>query len=85
MSRDFKYDSATPNMHLPFRNEGLKSFFLVIEPEGHRVEIEPGASVELRLVPDHHEQSMEIEEDEDVLRVYSMSGKEIWKQGARIR
>jgi hypothetical protein len=72
-------------MRLPFRNEGRESFFVVLEPEGDRVEVEPGASIELRLVPDPHEQSMEIEEDDDVLRIYSTSAKEIWKHGARIR
>lgn len=72
-------------MQLPFRNEGLRSFFLVLEPEGDSVEIEPGASIELRLVSDHREQSLEIEEEGDVLRVYSMSGKEVWKGGARVR
>ena len=72
-------------MHLPFRNEGPTSFFLMLEPEGDCIEIEPGASVELRLVEEPGEQSLEIEEDADILRVYSMSGKEIWKCGARVR
>ena len=72
-------------MHLPFRNEGQRSFFLMLEPEGDSIEVEPGASVELRLVPEEGEQSLEIEEDADVLRVYSMSGKEIWKHGSRVK
>ena len=72
-------------MHLPFRNEGPRSFFIILEPEGHSVEVEPGEMVELRLVPDENEQSLELEEDGDDVRIYSMSGKEIWKQGARIR
>jgi len=72
-------------MHLPFRNEGERSFFLMLEPEGEYVEIEPGASIELRLIPDHREQSLEMEEEGDILRVYSMSGKEVWKGGARVR
>jgi hypothetical protein len=72
-------------MHLPFRNEGHESFFLMLEPEGDCVEVEPGASIELRLVADHDEQSMEIEEDGDLLRIYSLSAKEIWKHGSRVK
>jgi len=72
-------------MRLPFRNEAQNPFFLVLEPEGHYIEVEPGASVELRLVQQPGEQSLEIEEDADVLRIYSMSGKEVWKQGSRIK
>jgi len=71
-------------MHLPFRNEGERSFFLMLEPEGFYVEVQPGDAVELRLVPDEGEQHMEIDEDGDVLRIYSLSAKEIWKHGSRV-
>jgi hypothetical protein len=71
-------------MQLPFRNEGVKSFFVMLEPEGDCIEVEPGAVVELRLVPEPGEQSLEIEEDADVLRIYSLSEKEIWKSGSRV-
>jgi len=71
-------------MHLPFRNEGETSFFLVLEPEGFYLEIEPGDAVELRLVPDEGQRSLEIQEDGDVLRIYSLSGKEVWKHGSRV-
>jgi len=71
-------------MQLPFRNEGEKSFFLMLEPEGFYVEIEPGDAVELRLVSDRGEQHMEIDEDGDVVRIYSLSGKEIWRGGSRV-
>src|ERR1044071_942097 len=71
-------------MHLPFRNEGEKSFFLMLEPEGFYVEVAPGDAVELRLVPREGPQSMEIDEDGDVVRIYSLAGKEIWKHGSRV-
>jgi len=71
-------------MHLPFRNEGARSFFLMLEPEGFYVEVEPGDAVELRLVPNEGARSMEIDEDGDVVRIYSLSGKEIWRHGSRV-
>jgi hypothetical protein len=71
-------------MHLPFRNEGERSFFLMLEPEGFYVEVAPGDAVELRLVSDDREQHMEIDEDGDVVRIYSLSGKQIWKDGSRV-
>ena len=71
-------------MHLPFRNEGEKSFFLMLEPEGFYVEVEPGDAVELRLVPGEGEQHLEMDEDGDVLRIYSLSAKEIWREGSRV-
>jgi hypothetical protein len=71
-------------MHLPFRNEGPKSFFVVLEPEGFYVEVEPGDAIELRLVADDRPPSMEIDEDGDVLRIYSLCGKEVWRHGSRV-
>lgn len=71
---------------LPVHNRGAQTLDVGIEPEGDCVVLEPGETLEFRYELDQGgDPQLEIVFDGQLLSVYCMAPKEIWRGGKQLR